>query len=118
MIENDASSETKGKLLLQALADSRLDVPHPTDWPALIQPLLRSAGVKSWSTFAKTASSCHITADNGTIVLRPYRRQGRQGAFTQIPDYAISLVQPSQATLGEALDACFKIAAAARDPPE
>lgn len=111
VVRSDVSFEMKGELLLQALAGSDVDVSHPTDWAALVQPLLTSAGVKSWSAFAKRASSCHVTADNGTIVLRPYRRHGNRGFFLEIPDHAISLSEPSEAALGEALDACLRVSA-------
>jgi hypothetical protein len=43
--------------ILEALANSREGVPHPTDWTGLGEPLLQAAGVKSWNSFAHSANA-------------------------------------------------------------
>ena len=65
-----------GKGVLATLEKSQHGVPHPKQdqWKALLAPMLKAAGVKSWSSFAKSAS---VTGPPPSIpFLRRIHRRG------------------------------------------
>jgi hypothetical protein len=49
-----------GKAVFDALDGSQENVLHPTCWKGLFDPVLRLAGVKSWSAFARSAKCVEI----------------------------------------------------------
>ncbi len=73
-----------GALIGQALEVSKSDVPHPTSWKGLFDPVLQLAGVKSWSTFVKSAKCVEVELDEDGIWLIPMRNLGANGGFDRI----------------------------------
>jgi len=75
-----------GDAVLSALASGREGLPHPSydEMQRLKSPVLRAAGVKTNSAFAKSALSCDIEDDGNVISIAPMRRAPR-GAFVGVP---------------------------------
>jgi hypothetical protein len=63
-----------GRALSECLAASRAGVPHPKSFTNLFGPVLSLAGVKSLSTFVKSARCVEVeTSDGATVTLIPTR---------------------------------------------
>lgn len=92
-----------GVVVSQALEVSKIDVPHPTSWKGLFDPVLKLAGVKSWSTFVKSARCVEIELDADGLWLLPTRNLGADGGFEQIGRYACPATQSDPMALGQAL---------------
>jgi hypothetical protein len=88
-----------GKQIQSALDQSR-SVPWPTDWKKVQEPLLTAAGVKSWSAFAKRASSVRVDRIKNMVSVRPSRRDAK-AAFEDMPEGVQSLDLPTPEKLGE-----------------
>src|SRR5262245_73072 len=63
----------------QSVACSSEDVPHPSRWDGLLQPLYALAGVKTWSGFVKGAACGNVEADEDDWCLVPYKNGGSRG---------------------------------------
>ncbi len=72
-----------GQAILAALAGSRQDVAHPTDWKSALRPLLAVGGVTSWATFARAATCIEVEEQDGNITLVPTRNLGVAGGFEE-----------------------------------
>jgi hypothetical protein len=94
-VEASANDVDLGGAVRGALDCSRTDIPHPTSWTGLLDPLLALAGVKSWSTFAKSALCAEVEEEGGLASVVPTDNLGARGGFQ--PD-------PSRATPSEASD--------------
>jgi hypothetical protein len=67
-----ANSEALRRALLDAIARKNATIPVPKGkWPAPV--LLKYAGVKSWSAFARDASLWSIEDDSGKYLIVGYR---------------------------------------------
>ena len=88
-----------GTRILESLALSTNDMPWPTDWKKVTEPLLSTAGVKTWNTFAKRATNVRVDRTNGDIGVRATRRD-EKNAFQDVPEKAQNLSAPSPAALG------------------
>jgi hypothetical protein len=62
-----------------------LGIPHPTSWNTINDELLHEAGVKSWSTFGKTAKCLNVEFESH-IRISPTRNGGSQEGFVIIAD--------------------------------
>jgi len=78
---SDCSNVELGRAVLSALNCSKLFVPHPTQWAGRLNPLLNTAGVKSWSTFAKSAVCVEVEQEGADIGLVPTRNLGAKEGF-------------------------------------
>jgi hypothetical protein len=67
--------------LHDALAASKTEVQHPTDWDAVVYPLPEMAGMKSWSQFMRTARCVNIELDEGIIRFVVNTNRGPQEGF-------------------------------------
>ena len=79
LLENESDAEL-GKALLQVLAASK-DGAKDIDWDELEKrqeenPLLRAAGVKSWSTFHSNCKGCSVALDKDHLEFLPSRLRG------------------------------------------
>lgn len=92
-----------GAVVSQALEVSKTNVPHPTSWKGLFDPVLKLAGVKSWSTFVKSARCVEIELDADGIWLLPTRNLGADGGFDQIGRHACPATKSDHVALGQAL---------------
>jgi hypothetical protein len=92
-IKTDSSYEELGKAVRKALDSSRANVPHPkqTEWGNVTAPLLKAAGVKSWSTFGKTAKCSHIEMDKQLVFIPTKNFGGRSGGFRVIEGKSFEL---------------------------
>lgn len=88
--------ERIGAMVQTALEGSLSSVPHPTEWQKLLRPLLTEAKVKSWNTFAESATCVEIERDGDQITVVPMRNLGVAGGFE--PDSTRSQTVDSMAT--------------------
>lgn len=97
----DVAEDMLGAAAKAALQRSRSEVPHPTDFRAVTEPLLRAAGVKSWNTFAKSARCVELEeSEPGVLELIPTENKGADDGF--VPRAANQIVRgPSDAELGK-----------------
>lgn len=99
-----------GILIDQALEVSKVDVPHPTSWKGLFDPVLKLAGAKSWSTFVKSAKCVEVELDEDGIWLIPTRNLGADGGFDRIGLHACPAMRSDATDLGHALLRALEIA--------
>jgi hypothetical protein len=98
-----------GMAVKQALSASRQGIPAP-DRSTLnsdTDPVLELSGVKSRSTFMKSAKSVVITEEGRTSVVTPLANQGMRGGFQSLEDKARTLTTPGESELGAAVLAAF-----------
>jgi hypothetical protein len=78
--------EQLGREVLSALQLSRTGIAHPDpkDWPAIQQPLLDAAGVKSWSQFAKGTDMVTVRLGDGVIEVTPERQASGEEGFEEV----------------------------------
>jgi len=81
VLDMSCSDREIGKAVAEALECSRTGVPHPIEWKGIVVPLLRAAGVKSWTTFAKNTTSVEVEADGNALVLVPTKNLGTIEGF-------------------------------------
>ena len=101
----------KGEAVLEALLASRDSVPHPKEVDAVVRPLLKAAGVKSWRAFARDACACGVEAEGDCLRFIPHRRLGSSATFVPIAEkaFAVSVSSPPDkigAALDDALESC------------
>jgi hypothetical protein len=100
------SDENIGGQLLTVLSESTENVPHPTTWKGLTNPLLRAAGIRSFDTFARSAKCVDISCDEGSVTLTPTKNGGLRRAFLYLNDKVIKC-EPSEGRLTGALRSAF-----------
>lgn len=113
-IQKDASEESIGSEILNALAQSKGVVPTPTDWKSHSASLHAAAGVKSATAFQKSAKLVTVEMSEKTITLEPTHNGGTKGdtkGFYGKPEKKLFLpVNTSAGELGlrvrEALGQC------------
>src|SRR5262249_55881027 len=84
-LSEDCSDRDLGAAARAAVAASRTGVPHPQTWSGLLDPLLRQAGGKTWSAFARTATGAEIEEDGGKASVIPTGNLGVDEGFQPIP---------------------------------
>jgi hypothetical protein len=98
----DAPLESLGEAVKTAIDASRGDVPFPTDWEPVFQPVLDLAGVKSWTTFARGAKYMGAMLKNSIFTFLPYRQD--RGNFSPLEDLAFDVSgDGGPAEMGEAV---------------
>ena len=80
-LSRDCTDDALGEAVRTTLDASKINVPHPTEWDHGLEHLLAAAGVKSWSTFAKSALCVEINAEAQTLVLTPTMNLGPRKGF-------------------------------------
>ena len=70
-----------GSAILDALDGSQENVPHPTVWKGLFDPILQLAHVKSWNAFAKSAKCVEIEFGTNRVSFLPTRNLGPKDGF-------------------------------------
>jgi hypothetical protein len=98
-----------GRAVLAALEGSQQNVPHPTqdEWKEVAAPVLKTADVKSWSTFAKAAKNVDIRFDTNRVSFIPTRNLGPRDGFAALPAEKVRTSAPTERELGLALMAAF-----------
>jgi hypothetical protein len=89
--------EAVGTAALKALAASRTAVPHPTDWDAVVAPLLELAGASSWPEFMEGASHVGLEENHGRIMVTPYRNRGPKNGFVPMTEKTVEVPSPGSA---------------------
>jgi hypothetical protein len=115
-IDETIDASSVGRTLRDALNRSRSPVPHPKpeEWPAITDVFLRSAGVKSWSTFVRGSLLATVESDGSMIIFQPHENRGARDAFQPMGLPSIRLdAEASDAELGEAAARALEIAASA-----
>jgi hypothetical protein len=77
----DASAAALGAYVLDALAASRPAVPHPVDWKARDEVLLRAAGETSMVRFSRGARALSATRSGEVLTLHPTKRGAKRGTY-------------------------------------
>jgi hypothetical protein len=106
-----ASSEEVGRVVLTTLASSQTGIPHPKSWTHLNEPLLKASGVKTWSTFGKSAR-CVDVKQAEFIAVTPTKNGGKDGGgFVSVTSHVETLPSNSTAEdVGDAVKRAFAIA--------
>jgi hypothetical protein len=97
-----------GKQLIEALGASRRLIPHPTVWSGLFDPVLHAAGVRSYSTFMKSALGVGASWSEVGVHLTPYRNLGRKEGFDHIDSKTMMVSNYTDEQLGAALLSAFE----------
>ena len=75
-----------GRAICECLTASHENVPHPTSFARLFDPVLELAGVRTWRAFAKSAKCVEVeTSDDATVVLSSTRNAGPTEGFIALP---------------------------------
>lgn len=73
----------------EALKFSRNSVPHPKVLKGLFDPMLRAAGVNSWSKFVNGAKCVEIEQIDERIKITPTRNGGAKDGFYRLDEHTI-----------------------------
>ncbi|MBX9791310.1 MAG: hypothetical protein K2Y37_20515 [Pirellulales bacterium] len=98
-----------GEAVCEALAASRMGIPHPTNWDSVEFPLPTMAGVKSWARFADGAQCVSIEDDNGTLTIVPHKKKGPKGGFEELKSAITVRGDLTPAAIGEAVAKAFEL---------
>lgn len=98
---NDTNT-TKGRAMREALDGSTGDVPHPTDFDALLQPVYELAGVKSWASFVKGVSCCRLSEEGAVVHVTPWVENA--GGLVPEEQLAIQLDDPTDEEIAGAVE--------------
>jgi hypothetical protein len=87
-LPSDCSDVELGETILSALEHSQSSVPHPhpNQWAIILEPLMKTAGVSGWKTFANGAVCVHVEADGDQLTTIPHVSHGALDGFK--PDEA------------------------------
>jgi hypothetical protein len=67
------------------------------------------AGVKSWSTFMRTAKTVMLELENGRLSILPHTKHGSKGATQSIPEKAVALsIDAPPDEIGAAMEEAFR----------
>lgn len=106
-IELPQSTEAIGEALLEALANSKMNVPLDPDWVTRLKPLVKLASAKSWRDFLKGTKSVHIREiGQETFDFLPTENDGR-GGFDHLPEIVVTAEREVARVVGEALLRAF-----------
>jgi hypothetical protein len=108
-IEDSEQSSKKGNYIKEVLKSSEEGITHPNSWENLFEPILNLAGVKSWSTFAKSAISCSIELENDELQFIPNRNLGPREGYEPIHERTLIVsFDTSIEKIGYMLDRAFE----------
>ena len=105
-LDIDAHADALGQAVLDALAWSIEQVPHPTpkEGEKLFDPVLNLAGVKTWAAFSRDATSADFRSDDQWLTLEPWKNAGAKAGFVPIAGTAVRIpIDSSTTDIGEAL---------------
>jgi hypothetical protein len=104
MLPDSASPARIGEAVQAALAASHPNASWPTDWKALIAPLLSAAGAKDWASFAKGTRALRADELRGRVVFLPTTSKKERSAFTPIgQEFTVDADLSDAVKLGEAV---------------
>jgi hypothetical protein len=109
-LATDVEDEVLGRAVRAVLEHSRSGVSHPTDFRAVTEPLLRAAGVKSSSTFAKSSVSVEVAETESRVLeLVPMENKGPADGFVPRADKQ-TVRGESDSELGKAVRLAISLA--------
>jgi hypothetical protein len=73
-----------GNAVLRGLEESRPNIPDPTNWDGVFDPMLELAGVKSFGKFMKDSVSIGIWDDGEWLSFEPNKNQGPRRGYTPL----------------------------------
>jgi hypothetical protein len=89
-----------GTAIRRTLEGSLPEVPHPSSWNKVFEPMLRLAGVKTWKAFATGSACIQIETDGNQVVLIPQTNRGPKEGFEPDLSRAATLESASAEELG------------------
>ncbi|MFH0824468.1 MAG: hypothetical protein V2B18_17070 [Pseudomonadota bacterium] len=111
VINENAPASRKGGAVREALAHSKQGVPDPPDRRESDNPLLKAAGVRSFSKLEKSALCCDVDLKGDQLRFTPFKSLRPRRGYVPIVDRR--LVLPADASdeevgiyLERAFDAC------------
>jgi hypothetical protein len=111
ILVTSGSDESLGEQVLQTLAKSTENIPHPgslalsDSWNST-KALVRAAGVKSYEAFADSAKNVGIRLDGNEVVLTPTLNGGYRRRFLNLGTKI--RCQPIEAEVAASLIAAFE----------
>lgn len=107
VMSSETDMATVARHIRFALAASQEAVAHPSDWKAVLRPLLDGAQVRSWNALQRSAKLVEIETSDAGIRVLSTRNGGASGGdkgFHSLPETAILLgIGCSDDDLGSAL---------------
>lgn len=88
----EVSDHELGIAITEAISQSRGGVPTPTNWKAVLAPLLAAAGVRSWSAFQRSAQACLVECLNEKITIVPTTNGGATTGYSFLRDDALTVL--------------------------
>jgi hypothetical protein len=107
-LDESCDNQQLGEAIRDALGGSRSGVPHPRSWTGLVDPLLKQAGVKSWSTFSRTALCVEVEEEEGTVSAIPTMDLGIDAGFEAVPSRSISVDASAASEIGSSVRQLLK----------
>jgi hypothetical protein len=105
VLSNPVSPVELGLAIRRALAESREQIQHPTDWKALASPRLAAAGVKTEAAFQKKSQLVSAEFDGAVLTITPQRNGGAVGAekgFHALVEHVARVSEASPEAIGNA----------------
>lgn len=104
----DSTDERLGKAVLEGLDRTEMDVPDITreELAKRLRPLLRLAGVRSFTRFAVGTKAVAVSRDVAEqVAVVPTRNRGRrEGGFIEMPEMSIEIKPPcNESSVGRAV---------------
>lgn len=113
----EASPAGIGEAIFRGLKRTTHNYPDPEneqEWKQVTAPLLAAAKCKSWSAFAKAASSLRVDMTGSKVVVQPSQRE-KSGAFAPVVDRRRAMEAPTAEELGSLVAADLQFAATRDD---
>jgi hypothetical protein len=91
-LDTAAPNSEIGRVVLLVIDKSQYAIPHPSVWSEMDDdPLLKAAGVKSWSAFMKKAKCLAVDLENLTLRLIPRRNMGPREGYEPMPEQSVEI---------------------------
>jgi hypothetical protein len=109
-----SSVEALGAVVADTLAAGAVRVPTPSreEYRAVHAPLLKVAGLRSWSTLQRSAALCNIWQAANAVLVEPTRNGGTAGddkGYHPLSDQSVAVpAEFSPSELGLAIVAAFQ----------
>lgn len=108
----DESTEHLGRAVIEGMNRTQLDVHEISqeELARLLRPLLKLAGVKSYTRFADGTKAVKVSRDVAEhVTISPTQNRGRKGGgFIEIPGHAVDISPPyDEQTIGRAVKDAF-----------
>jgi len=84
LVWDRSDSGSLGEMIFDVLDGSQENVPHPKQWKGGFDPVMQLAGVKSWSSFARSAKCVGIEFATNRVSFVPTKNLGARDGFEPI----------------------------------